>query len=84
MKINYSYKLTDSFHFISKLNLFKIFSLVVGPGGLQVMYQALDPRFACSNSAEVDGVFSGCKYPEFKLSGRDFKPWIPNLRYQAR
>ena len=29
-------------------------------------------------------IFSGRKNPEYKSSGRDFKPWVPRLRFQAR
>ena len=35
-------------------------------------------------SAEVDGFFSGRKNPEHKSSGRDFKPGVQSLRFQAR
>ena len=40
-----------------------------------------DPRFAGSNPAEVIGFFSDCKNPEHKSSGRNFKPWVPSLRF---
>ena len=38
-------------------------------GGLQ---EPFDPRFAASNPAEVDGLFSGRKNSEHKSSGKDF------------
>ena len=41
--------------------------------GLGVTCSPRDPRFTGSNSAEVDGFFSGSKNPEHKSSGRDFK-----------
>ena len=43
------------------------------PGGLGVTCSPRDPRFADSNSAEVDGFFSGRKNPEHKSSRRDYK-----------
>ena len=43
-----------------------------------------DPRFVHSNPDEVDVFISGLKTPEYKSSGRDFKPWVPSLRYQVR
>ena len=43
-----------------------------------------DTRFACSNLAEVDRLFSGCKNPEPESSGKDFKPWVPSLRFEPR
>jgi hypothetical protein len=36
------------------------------------------------NPAEVDGFFSVRKNPEHKSSGRDLKPGVPSLRFQAR
>ena len=42
-------------------------------GGLGIRCSPQDPRFVGSNPAEVDGFFSGCKNPERKSSGRDFK-----------
>ena len=56
----------------------------VGLGGLGVTCSSRDPRFAGSNPAEVDGFFSGRKNPKHKSSGRDFKPRVPSLRFQAR
>ena len=58
--------------------------LLVGLGGLGVMCSPRDSRFAGSNLAEVYGFFSGCKNPEHKSSGRDFKLGVPSLRFQAR
>ena len=55
-----------------------------GLGGLGVTCSPRDPRFVGSNPAEVDGIFSGRKYPEQKYSGRDFKLGVLSLRYQAR
>ena len=55
----------------------------VGLSGLGVTCLPQDPRFADSNPAEVDGFFQD-KYPEHKSSGRDFKPWVQSLRFQAR
>ena len=52
--------------------------------GLGVTCSPRDPRFAGSNSAEVDEFFSGRKNPEHKSSGRDFKLGVPSLRFQAR
>ena len=49
-------------------------------GGLTVTCSPRDPRFAGSNSTEVDGH----KNPEHKYSGRDLKLGVPNLRFQAR
>ena len=44
--------------------------MLVGLGGLGIMYSPQDPRFAGSNLAEVDEFFSGRKNPEHKSSGR--------------
>jgi hypothetical protein len=55
-----------------------------GVGGLEVTCSPRDPRFAGSNTAEVDGFFSGRKNPEHKSSGRDFKLGVPILRFQGR
>ena len=55
--------------------------ICVGLGGLGVTCSPRDPRFACSNPAEVDGFFSGRKNPEHKSSGRDFKPGVLSLRF---
>ena len=56
----------------------------VSLGGLGVTCSPRDPRFAGSNPAEVDGFFSGRKSPDLKYSVRDFKPWVPSLRFQTR
>ena len=53
-------------------------------GGNGVTCSPRDPRFASSNLAEVDEIFSGRKNPEHKSSGRDSKPGVPSLRFQAR
>ena len=45
----------------------------VGLSGLDVTCSPRDPRFAGSNTTEIDGFFSGHKNPELKSSGRDFK-----------
>ena len=52
--------------------------------GLGVTCSFRDPRFAGSNPAKVDGLFSGRKNPEHKSFGRDFKLGVPSLRFQAR
>ena len=39
-------------------------------------------KVAGSNPAEVDGFFSRRKNPEHKSSGRDFKSWVPSLRFE--
>ena len=39
--------------------------------------------FEGSNQAEVDGYFI-YKSPENKSSEKDFKPWVPDLRFQVR
>ena len=57
---------------------------LVGLGGLRVTCSPRDPRFAGSNSAKVDGFFSGRKNPEHKSSGRDFKLGVPSLGFRAR
>ena len=65
----------------------------VGLDGLAVACSPRDPRFAGSNPAEVDEFFKdvktlntspGRKNPEHKSSGKDFKPRVPSLRFQAR
>ena len=40
-------------------------------------YLPLDPRFADSNPAGVDGFFSERKNPEYDFFGREVKPWVP-------
>ena len=57
--------------------------LKAGLGCLGITCWPRNLRFAGPNSAEVDGFFSGRKNLEHK-SGRDFKPSIPSLRFQAR
>ena len=47
--------------------------IVFDLGCLGVTCSPLDPKFAGSNPAEVDGFFSGRKIPDHKSSGRDFK-----------
>ena len=56
---------------------------IVGLGGIGVTCSPRDPRFEVSNSVEVVGFFSGCKNPEHKSFGRDFKLGVPSLRFQA-
>ena len=51
--------------------------------GLGVTCSPRDPRFAVSNPAEDDG-FSERKNPEHKSTERDFKLWVPSLRFQVR
>ena len=53
-------------------------------GGLIVTCSPRDPKFAGSNPAEVNGLFSGRKNLEHKSCGRDFKLGVPSLRFQAR
>ena len=64
--------------------MYLVYYLDVGLGGLGKTCSPQDPRFAGSNPIEVDGFFSGHKNPEQKSSGRDFKLWVPSLRFQAR
>ena len=40
-----------------------------------------DPRFAGSNPADF---FQEVKILSTSSSGRDFKPWVPSLRFKAR
>jgi hypothetical protein len=53
------------------------------PDGLRVTCSPRDPRFADANPTEADGFFSGRNNPEYKSSGREFKPGVPSLRFQA-
>ena len=53
-------------------------------GGLGITCSLRDPRFVGSNPAEVDVIFSRRKNVEHQSSGRDFKPRVPSLRFQAR
>ena len=55
----------------------------IGLGGLVVTCSPRDPRFACSNPAEVDGFFQSLK-SWAQSSGRHFKLGVPSLRFQAR
>ena len=52
--------------------------------GLGVTSSRRDPRFTGSNLIEVDVFFSGCKNPEHKSSGRDFRLGVPSLTFQIR
>ena len=61
-----------------------IFVKNIGLGDPGVTCLPRDPKFAESNTAEVDGFFSGRKHPEHKSSGRDFKLGVPGLRFQDR
>ena len=55
-------------------NVLRIITLFISRG----------PRFAGSNPAEIDGIFSGRKNSEHKSTGTGFNPWVPSLRFQAR
>ena len=48
-------------------------------GGRGVTCSPGDPSFKGSNTAKVDGFFSGRKNPEHKSSRRDFKLRVPSL-----
>ena len=47
------------------------------PGWSRRSYSPLDPRFAGSNPAEVDGFFSERKNLSKTSFGREVKPWVP-------
>ena len=53
----------------------------VNPGGPLV---PLDPRFAGSNPAGVNGFFQTVKTPRMTSFGREVKPWVPCRRFTAR
>ena len=67
---------------LGKLKFLQFKGVYVGFGGLRVTWSPWDPRFVGSNPAGVNG-FSEHKNPEHKSSGRDFKPGVPSLRFQA-
>ena len=65
-------------------NVVFIKMLFVGLGGLGVTFSPRDPRFECSNPADIDRFFSGRKNREHKSSGRDLGLGVPSLRFLAR
>ena len=50
---------------------------------LKINY-SLDPRFAGSNPAGVNGFFQSVKILSMISFGREVKPWIPCRRFTAR
>ena len=63
----------------------------VDPGGLGVIILAsgsevrgLDPRFAGSIPAGVDGFFQSVKILSMTSFGREVKPWVPCRRFTVR
>ena len=54
---------------------------VTAPVVQWLSYSPLDPMSAGSNSAVVDGFFSGRKNPEYTSFGREVKPWVPCRRF---
>ena len=50
--------------------------------GLEVTCSPRDPSFAGSNPLRSMN-FLGCKNPEHNFSGRDFKPGVLSLKFQA-
>ena len=47
-------------------------------------YSPLDPRFAGSIPAGVDGFFQSVKIRSMTSFGREGKPWVPCRRFTAR
>ena len=47
-------------------------------------YSPLDPRFAGSNPAWVNGFFQSIKILSMTSFGREVKPWVPCRRFTAR
>ena len=47
-------------------------------------YSPLDPRFAGSIPAGVDGFFQSLKILNMTSFGREGKPWVPRRRFTAR
>ena len=47
-------------------------------------YSPLDPRFAGSIPAGVDGFFQSVKILRMTCFGREVKPWVPCRRFTAR
>ena len=47
-------------------------------------YPPLDPRFAGSNPASVDGYFQSVKIPSMISFGREVKPLVPCRKFTAR
>ena len=64
--------------YFNTINKIKVTNEEVVLGGLGVTCSPRDPRFVGSNPAEVDGFFSGRKYPDH------FKLGVPSLIFQAR
>ena len=61
-----------------------LLSLSVEHGGPWLSYSRLDPKFAGSNPAGVDGFFSERKILNMTSFGREVKPWVPCRRFTAR
>ena len=51
---------------------------------LWLSYLPLDPRFAGSNPAGVDGFFQNIKILSMTSFRREVKPWVPCCRFTAR
>ena len=67
-------------HLFSLLNLereFHVYQLKRNRDTHAYLLIVQNPKFSGSNPAEVD------EY-QHKSSGRDFKPWVPSPRFQAR
>ena len=47
-------------------------------------YSPLDPRFAGSIPAGVDGLFQSVKIVSMTSFGREVRPWVPYRRFTAR
>ena len=47
-------------------------------------YSPLDPRFAGSKPAGVDGFFQSVKILRMTSFGREVKPWVPCRRFTTR
>ena len=58
--VSTSLTLPHQIHSVNQMTCYKLFDIIiiiVGLGGLEVMFSPRDPRFAGSNPAEVDGFF---------------------------
>ena len=53
----------------------------VDPSGLGLSYSHLDPRFAGSIPAGVDGFFQSVKILSMTSFGSEVKPWVPYRRF---